>query len=145
MPTAGEIEVAAEHLAIEELGAVRTRRALGTKWDKVDFLGADVRARLDDGTAALLQATKATSRLTDKRRKLERLGGDGLVVPQPRERRLVLAFNSLEHPEDARRRVHVFEVEELAWEDELDQLDREVSVDGLSRGIDPCKRSPGEI
>lgn len=55
------------------------------------------------------------------------------MVPHRWKRRLVLGFESLEHPDDARRRVHVFQVYELAWEDELGAIDREVVVDGRSR------------
>jgi hypothetical protein len=130
MPSAREAEVAAEHFAHEQLEALRTRRALRTKWDKVDLLGADVQARLCDGSQALLQASKAKTRMADKRRALERLGGETIVPPQPWERRLVLLFDSLTHPEDARWRVHVFRVQELVEEADVDDG---LEVDGRSR------------
>jgi len=37
------------------------------------------------------------------------------------------------HPDDGRRRVHVFNVQELTWEDRLGSIDRNVVIDGRSR------------
>jgi hypothetical protein len=54
-------------------------------------------------------------------------------VPQPWERRLVLAFESTQHPDDGRRRVHVFNVQELAWEDRVGSIGRDIIVEGRSR------------
>ena len=52
------------------------------------------------------------------------------MPPQLWERRLVLLFDSLTHPDDGRRRVHVFRVQELVEEDDVDE---ESEVDGRSR------------
>lgn len=139
MPDAREVECAAERWAIHELGAIRTRRALRTKWAKVDFFGSDVLAYTDTFAFALIQASKATGREAEKRRGLERLGGDSdaqlrevWVNPQPDERRIFLKWESRQHPDDGRRTIHEFHIQELVEEQQARECDG-LAFDGRSR------------
>lgn len=108
-------EVAAERAALEVLDAVATRRAQRGRFQDEDMMGADVWARLPRGVHALIQETKARTRMADKRRGLERLGEDDDLVPlAASERRIVALWESVPDPDDGRRRIHRFDVHELA-------------------------------
>lgn len=67
-----EAEVACESYWIGQ-GAVETRRPVRTKWQKVDFLGADVLAVMPDGHKTWSQVTtsKNAGHIRERRRKLE--------------------------------------------------------------------------
>ena len=70
----GDCERAAVHFAYEILGCVITRRAVQTKWQKVDFFAADVVGKRPDGTHVYIQATAGQySAVTARRRKLEKI------------------------------------------------------------------------
>lgn len=84
-----EAEVATENYW-KSKGAVKTRRPVRTKWQKVDFLGADVLAVMRDGSKSWTQTT--TSQRPE----------------HVRERRRALE----ETPWASTDRVYVFEVEE---------------------------------
>ncbi len=67
-----EAEVACENYWVAQ-GAVRTRRPVRTKWQKQDYLGADVLAVMPDGGKTWSQVTTSQNRghIRERRRKLE--------------------------------------------------------------------------
>ena len=77
MPSPREAEVAAEWALIERFGCLPgwTRRALRTKFARVDFFASDVMGKREDGSMVWAQVTKAksTANVRPRRRKLERV------------------------------------------------------------------------
>lgn len=68
----GDAERAAEHYAVHIHNCVITQRAVRTKWQAVDFFGADVVGKKADGVHVYIQATAGQySSVTKRRRKLE--------------------------------------------------------------------------
>ena len=68
-----EAERAAEWFAREILGCVDTRRAVRTKWQKVDFFGADVVGKRPDGSHVYIQVTTGQApAVSVRKRKLEK-------------------------------------------------------------------------
>jgi hypothetical protein len=66
-----QAERAAEHYA-HDIGCVLTRRAIQTKYHKVDFFGADIMGFKANGEKIFIQATAGQySAVTARRRKLE--------------------------------------------------------------------------
>jgi hypothetical protein len=56
---------------LRDLGCVNTRRAIKTKFQKVDFFGADVVGKKTDGSTYYIQATTGkASALSQRRKKL---------------------------------------------------------------------------
>jgi len=150
MVSSREREVAAEHFARDLLGAVRTRRAHGGRFQDEDLMGADVWARLDDGSTALVQETKADTRLADKRRGLEQLGGDELEPIADHERRIVVLWESIPDPDDGRRRIHRFDIHELgsARIDDVDEDAGRIESDRLGDivlAFDGRSRRPDDV
>lgn len=67
-----DAERACEWYAREILGCVQTRRAVRTKWQKVDFFGADVMGKCENGSTVYIQATAGQdAAVSTRRRKLE--------------------------------------------------------------------------
>ena len=64
-----EAERAAEHVAVEVFGCVATRRALRTKFAKVDFFGCDVIGLARRGVKFWLQVTAGQMGAVQTRRK----------------------------------------------------------------------------
>lgn len=104
-----EAEYAAEWYARETLGCVLTRRPVRTKWQAVDFFGADVLGKLGDGSTAWVQVTAGDhSCVSERRRKLEGVPWNSLDIVR------LLQLRSTEDPANGRRRlwwfrVHLFE------------------------------------
>ena len=68
-----DAERAAEWYAHEILGCVVTRRAIRTKFHKVDFFASDVVGKMPDGSHVYIQATAGQNQaVTARRRKLEK-------------------------------------------------------------------------
>jgi len=69
-----EAERAAEWYAIEILNALVTRRAVKSRFQKMDFFGADVMGKRADGSMIFIQATAGQhAAVTKRRRKLEEI------------------------------------------------------------------------
>ena len=65
-------ERAAENIAREIYGCVMTRRAIQTKWQKVDFWGSDVVGKTEDGSHVYIQVTTGGDEsIRRRKRKLE--------------------------------------------------------------------------
>lgn len=130
-----EIEVAAEHFAVHELDAVRVYRVTKTPFAKQkDVFGADLVAvsrRRGHREISLIQATKASTRMADKRRSLENLGGVSTVEPIDNVRRVVVLWSSRRDPDDGRRVIHEFSVQELERRERCDA--RGLVYDGRTR------------
>lgn len=68
----GECERAAEHYARYNLDCILTRRPVRTKFQSVDFFGADIVGKRIDGTHVYVQATAGqSSAVTARKKKLE--------------------------------------------------------------------------
>ena len=66
-----QAEVAAEHWLRESMGCVAIRRAVRTKWQAVDFFGADLVGVLDTGAKIYVQVTTGGhSAMSTRRAKL---------------------------------------------------------------------------
>lgn len=110
-----EAERAAEHYALKVLKCVITRRALRTKFAKVDFFASDIVGKKDNGEHVYIQATAGQdSAVTSRRRKLE-------VIPWHfTDTVLLVQLIQTIDPANARRkkwffRVHVFNQSEKKW------------------------------
>jgi hypothetical protein len=79
MSDASNAERAAEHFAREVLGCVQTRRAVRTRFQKVDFFGCDLMGRREDGSSVWIQVTasregsagKNSGNVWSRKRKIE--------------------------------------------------------------------------
>jgi len=70
-------ELAAEWMLAEYYGCVHTRRALRTKFAKVDFFASDVMGMKPDGLKYFVQATAGgDSAVSQRRKKLEKYSWD---------------------------------------------------------------------
>lgn len=69
---AGRAERAAEHFAKKKLACVETRRVCKTRFNKVDFFGADIVGKQIDGSHVYIQVTSGQgSAVSARKRKLE--------------------------------------------------------------------------
>lgn len=103
-----QAEVAAVHFLIDQLGCVHSRRAIRTKWQKVDFFGADVVGVLETGAKIYAQVTTgAAAAVSVRRAKLA-------AFPwHPSETVLLLNLVATASPAKGRRTQYWFRVEEL--------------------------------
>src|SRR2546426_4428638 len=101
-------EVAAE-IWLRRQGHV-TRRAIRTKWQKVDFFGADVISIAQDGTKHFVQVTTSgrAEHVRERRRKME------LIPWHPTDRVLIFQLVEREVPLDRRKVERFFRVHEYA-------------------------------
>lgn len=98
-------ERACEHYAIEICGCVRTRRAIRTKWQSVDFFGADCVGKRKDGSHVYIQVTAGmAAAVTARRRKLE------AEVWHPTDTVLLLQLIQTIDPANAKRKKWFFRV-----------------------------------
>ena len=101
----GDAERAAVWVAREIFNCVVTRRAVRTQWQSVDFFGADVVGKKDDGSHVYIQVTAGQdSAVTTRRRKLEKYPwhiSDDVYLLQLRQ---------TEDPANARRKLWFFRV-----------------------------------
>jgi hypothetical protein len=102
-----EAERAGEHYAREVMGCVLTRRALRTKYAKVDFFASDVVGKRPNGTHVYLQVTAGQdSAVTARRRKLE-------AIPwHPTDTVQLLQLVQTPDPANGRRTLWFFRVHE---------------------------------
>ena len=104
-----EAERAAEWCLREKFGCVVTRRALRTKFAKVDFFAADVIGKMVDGANVYAQATAGQDECVRlRRRKLEK------VPWHTDERVLVLQLVERQSPVNARSKEWFFRVHEYS-------------------------------
>ena len=112
-----EAERAGEWWMHEILRCVVTRRALRTKFAKVDFFAADIIGKLSDGACVYAQVTAGGNEaLRTRRRKLEK------VPWHPSERVMVLQLTSTQDPANKARklwhfRVHNYDHMAKKWQD----------------------------
>ena len=117
-----EAERAAEWYAIKELECVVTRRALRTKFAKVDFFASDVLAKRVDGSHVYIQVTAGqASAVTARRRKLEKIPWHESDTVQ------LLQLVQTEDPANSRKklwffRVHKYEQERGEWWTEMEAV-----------------------
>lgn len=103
-----EAEVAAEHWLREQMHCVAIRRAVRTKWQRVDFFGADLVGVLCTGAHVYVQVTTgAAQAVSVRRRKLEGFPW------HPSDTVLLLNLVVTESPAKGRRKEFWFRAEEL--------------------------------
>lgn len=101
----GDAERAAEHYAVHIHNCVVTQRAVRTKWQSVDFFGADVSGKRIDGSHVYIQATAGQySAVTARRRKLEKIPWHDTDTVE-----LVQLIQTID-PANARRKLWFFRV-----------------------------------
>lgn len=102
-----QAERAAEHWLHEIMECVKTRRAVRTQWQSVDFFAADVVGKTQSGVHVYAQATAGShSAVTARRRKLE-------AIPwHPSDLVYVLQLVEQQDPANARRKAWWFRVHE---------------------------------
>ena len=104
----GDAERATEWYAHKELGCIITRRAIRTKFHKVDFFAADVVGKMADGSHVYIQTTAGQhSAVTSRRRKLEKIPWHSSDLV------LLLQLIQTEDPANARKKLWFFRVHRL--------------------------------
>ena len=112
MPNPKHLRAKAERAAVwycrEVLGCVAHRKAVRTKWQAVDFFGADIVAKDEEGIHFYIQVTTGShSSVTKRRRKLE-------SVPwHPTDRVMLLQLVQLPDPANAKRKKQYFRIHNL--------------------------------
>lgn len=106
-----QAEVAAEHFLHERMECLHVRRAIRTKWQKVDFFGADLVGVLVTGAKVYCQVTTGgASAMSSRRAKLQEYSWhDSETV-------LLLNLVATASPGKGRRIKYWFRVEELSRE-----------------------------
>lgn len=116
-----EAERASEWYAIEILDCVATRRAHRTKFQSVDFFGADTVGKLADGSHVYIQVTAGQdSAVTARRRKLE-------IYPwHVTDTVLLLQLRSTDDPANSRRKLWFFRVhrfKDMQWSTDVEDVE----------------------
>ncbi len=112
-----DAERATVHYAVEICECVRTRRAIKTKWQSVDFFGADVVGKRTDGSHVYIQVTAgAYAAVTARRRKLE------AEAWHPTDTVLLLQLIQTIDPANAKRKKWFFRVHEYIRASELHRI-----------------------
>lgn len=104
-----EAERAAEWYAVKVCGCVITRRAIRTKYQKIDFFGADVVGKRSDGTVVYVQATAGQRQAVSYRKK--KMAG---IPWNSNETVQVAELIWLQDPQNARRKKWYFRIYDFA-------------------------------
>ena len=110
-----DAERASEWYAHEIEGCVITRRAVASRFHKVDFFGADVMGFRKNGEKVFIQVTAGQSQaVSARRKKLEK------TPWHPTDTVLLLQLRSTEDPANARRKLWFFRVHRYYTNSKID-------------------------